>query len=700
MCERGILMKDSMERYHLIKASSGFGKTTYMREYIRKNNLDAICLELTSMCNEKYYFCKMLIQLLKKRIFSNKKKSLDNNNTDFSFFSTSVNDSKKNESSKCYVEELLHLLEYFESFEEDEKYIVLDNVQVLKNQGVTELVESMMKYSASIKWCFIGREKPDFLVKYYIQEECKIVEEKQLFLTKENVLSQVKSQLHVSKQEAEKLTNIFMEYFHGWAAGIGELIRYVKDHQEELLSTRVDWESVILKSNIPQYIEREICAEIPKDELKFLRMFTILPQDDEELGSLLLQESGLGITEEELEQKYFFLQCQKHCLTVWQGFRVVLRQMQSNAETKRLKQIITKYYISRGEYQKANVYMLKSGDFNLIQEYLIYYKSQLCSDERMGLAVDCILFLLESGKPLLNEVLGIMGRCYQDKDLQEQKEFFLALLSYNEDPMQMKKNIMPYFYKVRKECNVTKKIRITNFGNFKVKIVENGKEVSWRTKKGCELFAYLYSMHGTPISRQDLMNMLWEYEIPKNAVTMLHNMIYNIRKELAPYGLEEIICYKDKMYSLEMDWMEDDLKIWSDIGANVGNLPFLLEHEKWLLNYPGPYMGNIDSQWAIEQRSYYDNKYIEGCMKLATHYINHEKYKEAQKHLKNILLIDNLREEAIEKLLYCHGKLGERKQVQQEYAKFSQIIKNELNVEPCKKVKVMYDVVMKMEQEV
>lgn len=685
--------------YQLIMASCGFGKTTYMREYIEKNNADAIYLELTSMCNENFYFCKMLIQLLKKRIGDNSEKGLDGCNTDFSFFSIPDQDSSKNESTKCYVQELFRLLEQFESFEGEEKCIVLDNMQVLTNQRVVELIESMMKYSTGIKWHFIGREKPDFLVKYYIREECNLVDERQLSLKKEDVLRQIKGQLDVSKAKAEKLANICMEYFPGWAAGIGELIRYVKDNREELLSTKVNWETVILKSNIPQYIGREICARIPDDELKFLRMFTVLPQDDEALGNLLLQESGLEITAKELEEKYFFMQCQKYGMTVWPGFRVVLRQMQSPEEMKRLKQIITKYYISRGEYQKANVYMLKSGNFNLIQKYLVLYESQICSDERIGLAVECFLFLLESGKPLQNEVLGIMGKCYLGKDLQEQKEFFLTLLYYNEDPMQMKNNILPYFYKMQKECNITKKIRITSFGNFKVQILEDGKEVSWRTKKGCELFAYLYNMYGTPISRQELMNILWEYEMPKNAVSMLHNMIYNIRKELAPYGLEEIISYKDKMYSLEMDWIQDDQDVWRDMEANVEELPYLLENERLFENYPGSFMENIDSQWTFEQRSYYDNKYIEGCMRLATHYIEMEKYRKAQKYLKNILLIDNLREEALAKLLYCHGKLGERKQVQQEYARFSRIIRNELNVEPCKKVRVMYEVVMNMEQE-
>lgn len=64
--------------------------------------------------------------------------------------------------------------------------------------------------------------------------------------------------------------------------------------------------------------------------------------------------------------------------------------------------------------------------------------------------------------------------------------------------------------------------------------------------------------------------------------------------------------------------------------------------------------------------------------------------------LRNALMIDNLREDVVENLLFCYSRLNDRKAVKAEYETFRQLLNKELGVEPCEKVKLMYKRGMKV----
>ena len=197
-------------------------------------------------------------------------------------------------------------------------------------------------------------------------------------------------------------------------------------------------------------------------------------------------------------------------------------------------------------------------------------------------------------------------------------------------------------------------------------------------------------MQGTPIKRQVLLDVLWPEGIPKNAVTMLHNMIYHIRKELAPYGMEDIIQYKDKMYSINMEWIESDLELRKEVCEHTEESLFLEQHEELFLKYDGQYLENIDGHWTVELKEFFDKKYTDCCKCIADDYVKKGEYEKALVFIRNILEVDNLREDAMGKVLFCYGKLGDRKAVKVEYKRFTELIRKELNVEPCENLKEMY----------
>lgn len=390
----------------------------------------------------------------------------------------------------------------------------------------------------------------------------------------------------------------------------------------------------------------------------------------------------------------------KHVYTLEKKVR---RESENNQDVKLMGKAIIEYYVSQKQYEEANAFVLGTKSYDMICEYLINQSHVLLEEEKYMLCMDCLFYILGMGNELSASMLRITAEIFNkvydelcdkgDIELKRQtleRDFYMTLLAYNENPMKHRTALVQCFFDLKEKAGSKKKIRVTSFGTFKVTVTLDGKELKWRTKKGCELFAFLHQMQGGPVKRQVLMDVLWPNGIPKNAVTMLHNMIYNIRKELAPYGLEDIIQYKDKMYALNMKWIESDLAERKRLGEKCMEVDFLEKHEQLFTEYAGKYLENIDGHWMMELREFYDKRFIKGCMHFAEQYMKCGEFETALQFLKNIVVVDNLREEAVGKMLLCHGKLGNRNKVQKEYQEFVRLIRKELNVEPCEELKRMY----------
>ena len=52
--------------------------------------------------------------------------------------------------------------------------------------------------------------------------------------------------------------------------------------------------------------------------------------------------------------------------------------------------------------------------------------------------------------------------------------------------------------------------------------------------------------------------MLWPQSPAAKATSLLHTSLYNIRKSLAPYGLEGIILREKKRYRLDLERVRSD----------------------------------------------------------------------------------------------------------------------------------------------
>lgn len=235
-------------------------------------------------------------------------------------------------------------------------------------------------------------------------------------------------------------------------------------------------------------------------------------------------------------------------------------------------------------------------------------------------------------------------------------------------------------------------LKISTFGVFRVKTVREGKELSWRTRKGRELFAYLFDIEGKGVERQKLIEVLWQDEVPEKAVPMLHNMIYNIRKELSAYGLESLLVYEHKRYKLKMD----EIVCESDYVKELVRLVEKKDREqlrkeyKGFLKYWGRYLGDMDSLWVEDKRRYYDEIYKKGCFILAGLFETEGEYDLAVTFYENVLSLEPYCEKAVEKILSLYGKKREWDKMKKCYKNFSRTLQNDLGIAPCEELTAIY----------
>ncbi len=236
------------------------------------------------------------------------------------------------------------------------------------------------------------------------------------------------------------------------------------------------------------------------------------------------------------------------------------------------------------------------------------------------------------------------------------------------------------------------RIRVNAFGTFKVVMTEDGKELSWRTRKGCELFAYLLEMDGKPVERKTLMLKLWEDDMPNNAVAMLHNMIYNIRKELSYYNLDQVVCYKQKAYSLDMTAIKSDLERISEAAALVEKRdPEKLAEKKSIFEeYWGRYLEDMDSNWVRDRQEYFEKIYEEGCSLLAGYFYEQKNLKDALAMYKKAISRNPYSEELMAGIIKCCRELRNPKDGKKYYSQFCDKLMEELGIRPGKELQRLY----------
>ena len=505
----------------------------------------------------------------------------------------------------------------------------------------------------------------------------------------------------------------------GWCAAVPALLR----------TGREDMSAAADESVLSEYIEGMIADTLPPD-LRKMYLRSAFLQGDEEFYRDGLQMPDMRAALCRLSRMGMVLR-DGDSFTCPEVMRYLLSHLLTQDEKNSLMEQASDYYVRSKRFAEAIRLFEVSGDGAAAERILRLYGDRLLQNCEFELIGYCGRIIGDVERVKDPSALGALAQYYYydgDYDRMEQafnradsmfgkenkysvlRMLYKGLLRYERKPALYGANVlsaldwlkkhdepMPFLY--RRELDVLEsitgqgetrpeggKLYVHRFGGLHLTAGENRAEIQCKTKRSTELIAYMLEHGDRPVGRDVLLDAFWHDNMPANAVAMLHNMIYHLRRELSAYGLENIISYKNKYYTLDNSLiaLEDKEILDTCAAAESGDRSRLTAHDGLLRTYWGSYLGTLDSLWANEKREYYDRCYINACSSLAGQYRAEGRYEDAAALYRNAYRLDPYSEQLVGELLNCYAALGQPDQARRCYEEYAAKLDEEFGTRPGK----------------
>lgn len=625
-------------------------------------------------------------------------------------------------------------------------HIVLDNFQVISCEEVIGLLLFLRQYTEEkLSLILLTNESlPKGFMPLLLKEKGVLLSENELRLTPKEVWQYLENNNIYSKETVSQITKDLC----GWALGVRCVLRYLytekkiygrQGMKQKNQGVYPDWSRILQESLLSGCLDEILWERCPKDLQEFLRQTAVLDSFSWEMCHDVLAGQFTRQTFEAAVSCHGIMGSTRNGMDAYRygrAFGIYLSCKTSDEEKGRIYHRAALWYQEKKDFMRmADYAVLGRQDYYLVMIIEQYGRELLCEKNQKALGI-MIEYLEKNAVLLLPEASGIVAQYFYSQGNFNKMEGYLnaadstfgkenkygcyrslyrGLIKLEENQEKYEKQVhnalfflkesdvgLPYLKdkeeeKLRKLVGREKEkthraLKVCTFGTFQVIALKDGRELAWRTRKGRELFAYLLDIEGRAVGRRQLIELLWQDEIPENAVAMLHNMIYNIRKELSAYRLETMLVYENKRYRINMEKIACDFpRIREMAGMIEGkNTEGLKKEYKTFLRYWGGYMEDIDSFWAEEKRAYYDEIYKKGCWMLAGEFVKENNYDTALALYKNILSLDPYSEKAVEKMLLLYGEQKKWEQVKQCYRNFEKILEKDLGILPGREVLAAY----------
>lgn len=713
--------EDTAVSFVIVKAMSGFGKTTVFAEAAEKYRALVRWYAMDVTDNESGSFISCMESIWE-----------------------TVDGQKCMEGMDGNIQSRLQALASRAQKWQRRIHIVLDNLQVISCEEIIGLI-LFLRQHAEEKLSFVlltSGKVPKGFIPLLLKGEGVLLSEKELRLTPDEVWQYIGNHNIYSKETVSRVT----EDLCGWPLGVRYVLRYLymerdlhggKGKIQMNCEGCPDWNRILQESLLSGCLDEVLWERCPKDLQAFLRQTAVLDGFSWEMCREVLAGQFTRQTFETAISCHGILESTMDGMDAYRyggAFGTYLACKASDEEKDRIYRRAARWYQEKKDFMRLAAYaVLGRQDYYLVMIIEQYGRELLCEKNQTALGA-IVEYLEKNAVLLLPEASGIVAQYFYSRGNFNKMEGYLnaadssfgkenkygcyrslyrGLLRLEENQEKYEKQVhnalfflkeadagLPYL-KAKEEEKLKKlmgresshrSLKVRTFGAFQVVALKDGRELAWRTRKGRELFAYLLDIEGRAVERRQLLGQLWPDEIPENAVAMLHNMIYNIRKELSAYRLETMLIYENKRYRINMDEIACDFPNIGQIAEMVErkNIEGLKKEHKIFLRYWGSYLEDIDSFWAEEKRTYYDEIYKKGCWILAGQFVKENNYETALVLYKNILCLDPYSEKAVEKMLLLYGEQKNWEQIKRCYRNFEETLEKDLGILPGKEVLAAY----------
>jgi len=202
------------------------------------------------------------------------------------------------------------------------------------------------------------------------------------------------------------------------------------------------------------------------------------------------------------------------------------------------------------------------------------------------------------------------------------------------------------------------KLRVQCFGKFRV--TAGNDEIRFRTEKAEELLTFLIDQNGAFISRNKIIDSLWEDFDADRAIVHFNTTLHYVKKALLSYGIRISIQYDRGSYRLDVNDLDCDYLDFCSFEESKTHVCHenISAYENAAALYFGEYLSGCDYTWAAGKRLLLEEQFIGLLLAIAEHYKEAKMYPEVLKWLKKGLIHEPLHRELnyrlIEALLITH----------------------------------------------
>ncbi|MEN6350079.1 MAG: response regulator [Syntrophomonas sp.] len=224
------------------------------------------------------------------------------------------------------------------------------------------------------------------------------------------------------------------------------------------------------------------------------------------------------------------------------------------------------------------------------------------------------------------------------------------------------------------------KLQIRCFGKFQMGW-EAREPIKWRIEKAKELFAFLLQNHSRNITRDELLDKLWPEDNPDRAVKQLYNGIYYLRKALDSYGIDRDLVSIDNTYNLKLGPADWDVQRFCEL-LEKNPQDRLADLEEMKALYAGDYLENELYSWSDFERERLAKLYEQVIIKLASKYMEENKYDRAEEILLQAYDKNPYLEDITGLLLRLYQSTGNKVKAVRHFKIYSALLREELGIMP------------------
>jgi LuxR family transcriptional regulator, maltose regulon positive regulatory protein len=235
------------------------------------------------------------------------------------------------------------------------------------------------------------------------------------------------------------------------------------------------------------------------------------------------------------------------------------------------------------------------------------------------------------------------------------------------------------------------RIEIVSFGD--VQVYRNQQPVGlsdWQTREARDLFFFL--LQSAALTKEQIALVFWPDISPARLKMRFKINVYRIRKAIG----QDAILFEDDRYrfnkALDYSWDREKIdRLFKDLQQKslVAERTRLLEQLAALIK--GPYLSNLDAEWAIHEQLKYQDLHRSVMLELAAIYLELGRIQGCLASARKLLQSDPLLEPAHRLIILAHAALRDPAGMTLQYRQYERALEEQLGLKPSTELSDLYE---------